>query len=98
VTAAKFRYEGEAADTIDRLHADASDSPWTKLCDAVDTIVDHPDSRDARAEELRGRGGKAVWKVNVFDGREHWALLWHYDAGRTVVIAWVGRWPPGAGA
>jgi hypothetical protein len=39
-----------------------------------------------------------VWKVDVFDGREHWAQLWHYDAGRTVVIAWVGRWPPGAGA
>lgn len=95
MTAAAFRYEREAAATIDRLHADASDSLWAKLCAAVDTIVDEPSTRAARAEELRGRGGKAVWKVDVFDDGDHWALLWHHDANDVVVLAWIGLWPPG---
>jgi hypothetical protein len=94
VTAAGFRYEREAAATVDRLHAEASDSLWAKLCEAVDTIVDRPTSREARAQELRGRDGKAVWKLDLFDADEHWAVLWHHDADGFVVIAWVGEWPP----
>jgi hypothetical protein len=95
VTGSRFRYSHDAARALDLLHADASDTLWERLCDAIDTIVDHPESREARAEELRGRGGKAVWKVDVFDGDEHWAMLWHHDTHDRVVIAWIGRWPPG---
>jgi hypothetical protein len=47
-----------------------------------------------RAEELRGRDGKAVWKVDVFDGSEDWAVLWHPNDSGLVVIAWIGLWPP----
>ena len=70
------------------------DRLWERLCDAIDLIVDRPDSREARAEELRGREGKAVWKVDVFDRTDDWAILWHRDPAGAVVIAWIGLWPP----
>jgi hypothetical protein len=95
VTEPEFRYEREAAATLDRLRAEASDRLWGKICDALDTIIDRPDSRDARAEELRGRDGKAVWKVDVFDRAGDYALLWHHDEHGVIVIAWIGLWPPG---
>ncbi len=88
-----FRYEAEVQHVLDKLEADAGDRLWNRICDAIDLIVDHPDSRQARGEELRGREGKAVWKVDVFDGTDDWAILWHHDSGR-VVIAWIGLWPP----
>lgn len=91
----RFRYGVDARHALDQLEADASDRLWTLLCDAIDLIVDYPGSREARGEELRGRGGKAVWKVDVFDGIDDWAILWHHDEAGLVVIAWVGLWPPG---
>jgi hypothetical protein len=90
----EFRYEVEAAKSLHRLEQEASDRLWGRLCDAIDLIIDHPDSREARGEELRGREGKAVWKVDVFDGTDDWAILWHRDSSGVVVIAWIGSWPP----
>lgn len=87
MTSRSLRYEKEAAATLGRLEAEASDGLRQLMCDAIDTIIDRPDSREARAGELRGRGGKAVWKVDVFDRGADWAILWHHDAEGLVVIA-----------
>jgi hypothetical protein len=94
VTDPEFRFEKEAAGALDRLQADASDRLWERICDAIDMIIDRPDSREARAEELRGRDDKAVWKVDAFDRDGDWAILWHLDNEGLVVIAWLGLWPP----
>lgn len=94
MSGADFRYEIEAERVLDELRERATDRLWERFCDAIDVIVDHPDSREARGEELRGREGKAVWKVDVFDGSDDWAILWHRDDEGGVVIAWIGLWPP----
>lgn len=94
MTAPSFRYTREARRALDGLEASASDRLWNRLCDAIDLILDHPGSREARAEELRGREDKVVWKVDVFDQHDDWAILWHEDDRGAVVIAWIGIWPP----
>ncbi|MHB8452594.1 MAG: hypothetical protein ACYDAQ_19380 [Mycobacteriales bacterium] len=89
-----FRHEHEAASALTKLEADASDQLWNHICDAIDLLIERPDSRAARAEELRGRGGKAVWKIDVFDRSDNWVILWHHDTQGGIVIAWIERWPP----
>lgn len=90
----QFYYELEAARVLNRLQQEASDRLWDRLCDAIDLIVDHSDSREARGEQLRARDDKAVWKVDIFDGMDDWAILRHHDQHGAVVIAWIGPWPP----
>lgn len=95
MTDPEFCYEEQASAALDRLEAQASDRLWDKVRDAIDTIIDQPESRGARAEEPRGRDAKAVWKVDVFDRDGDWAILWHHNDDGLVVIAWIGLWPPG---
>jgi hypothetical protein len=94
VTAPRFEYSEDARKALDRLESEAGDRLWNDVCDALELIVTHSDSREARAEQIRGRDDRVVWKVNVFAGSDAWAVLWHYDQAGLVVIAWIGRWPP----
>jgi hypothetical protein len=95
VAAPRFEYSDDAREALDRLENEVPDRLWNAICDAIELIVDHPDSREARAEELRGHDEKAVWKVDIFDGSDDWAILWHPNESGLVVIAWIGLWPPG---
>lgn len=91
----RFEYGKDARKALDRLEVEAPDRLWDALCEAIELIVTRPDSREARADELRDRAGGAVWKVDVFDRGDDWAVLWHRNDAGLVVIAWIGLWPPG---
>ncbi|HVT21643.1 MAG TPA: hypothetical protein VHD58_10875 [Mycobacteriales bacterium] len=94
MSAPRFEYSEDARKALDRLECEAGNRLWDDLCGAIELIVTHPDSREARGEQLRGRDDRAVWKVDVFDGSDDWAVLWHHNASNRVVIAWIGLWPP----
>lgn len=86
-------YAHQADETLDRLEADpAATALWNAVCDALDLIIDHPDSAPARREALRTTAGTTVWHVPVHAPREadDWAILWHRTDAGQILIAYIG--------
>lgn len=86
-------YSPQAAQTLDGLEADpGSVDLWNALCDALDLIIDHPDSAPARRTALKTTAGTTVWHVSVRVPREadDWAILWHQDDTGQILIAYIG--------
>lgn len=87
-------YSGQAADALDKVEADpGAVELWNALCDALDLIIDHPDSAPARRDALRTTAGTTVWRGTVRVPREtdDWAILWHHDETGRILIAFIGR-------
>jgi hypothetical protein len=64
---------------------------WNAICDAIDLICDHPDSGEARRDELNTTHSKTVWQVPIRCPIEddNWVLLWYPD-GPDAKIVYVG--------
>jgi hypothetical protein len=86
-------YSRQAYDALDRIESDPeSASLWNALCDALDVIIEQPNSAAARRDALRTSIGTTVWRVSVRAPREtdDWMVLWHRDDAGRVLIAYVG--------
>jgi plasmid stabilization system protein ParE len=86
-------YSRQASETLDKIEADPEASHlWNALCDALDLIIDHPDSAQARRAALRTAAGTTVWYVTVRAPREtdDWMVLWQHNEADQILIAYIG--------
>lgn len=86
-------YSRQASEALDKIEASPERVElWDALCDALDLIIDHPDSAQARREALRTATGMTVWRVTVRVPRDSddWAVLWHHDDVGRILIAYIG--------
>lgn len=86
-------YSRQANETLDKIEADPEATAlWNALCDALDLIIDHPDSAQARRAGLRTAAGTTVWHVTVRAPREtdDWSILWHHNDAGQILIAYIG--------
>ena len=47
------------------MEQSADDQTWDAICDVLELIDQHPDSAQARREEVTGSNGMKMWKVTV---------------------------------
>lgn len=86
-----IEYAPEAAAQLDALEQSADDQTWDAVCDVLELIDQHPDSAQARREEITGSNGKRMWKVPVRSPSvDSLAVLWtRGSAGDYVVFVGV---------
>ncbi|MGH3504798.1 MAG: hypothetical protein ACRDQA_28470 [Nocardioidaceae bacterium] len=86
-------YSRQAGEALDKIEADPEATAlWNALCDALDLIIDYPDSAQARRASLRTSTGTTVWHVTVRAPREadDWAVLWQRGPSGQILIAYIG--------
>ncbi len=88
-----IEYASEAAAQLDALEQSADDQTWDAICDALDLIDQHPQSAQARREEITGSNGKRMWKVPVrSQSVDDLAVLWSRGSPSDYVV-FVGVMP-----
>lgn len=60
-----IEYSPSAAGQLDKMEQSADDQTWDAICDVLELIDQHPDSAQARREEVTGSNGMKMWKVPV---------------------------------
>jgi hypothetical protein len=86
-------YSRQASEALDTIETDPrATALWNALCDALDLIIDHPDSAQARRAALRTAAGSTVWHVSIRTPQESddWAILWQRNDAGQILIAYVG--------
>lgn len=88
-----IEYAPEAAAQHDALEQSADDQTWDAICDVLDLIDQHPDSTQARREEITGSNGTKLWKVPVRSPSiDDLAVLWSRGTAGDYVV-FVGMMP-----
>jgi hypothetical protein len=88
-----IEYAPEAAAQLDALEHSADDQTWDAICDVLELIDQHPDSAQARREEITGSSGTKMWKVPVRSPSvDDLAVLWCRAAAGDYVV-FVGAMP-----
>ena len=88
-----IEYAPEAAAQLDGLEKSADDQTWDAICDVLELIDQHPDSSQARREEITGSNGTKMWKLPVRSPSvDDLAVLWSRGSAGDYVV-FVGVMP-----
>jgi hypothetical protein len=82
---------------LDAIEFDDSRRPlWEAIVDAINEILDHPESARSKEHLIITSTGGLVWRVplRVPSERNDHSVLWGYSKEGLPVIAYVGPWPP----
>lgn len=78
--------------TLDDLELGSDARLVDAVYDAIDLILDRPESAEARRGLVHSRGGRPVWIVPVSASLHEWSVMWWQD-GSVAVFAYAGPWP-----
>lgn len=88
----------EADAQLDALQLGPDAELWNAVCDALDLIVDRPDSAEARREAIVTAAGRTIWMVPVrHSSLDDVVVLWAVENDIEYVL-YVGPMPPRATA
>lgn len=88
-----IEYAPEAATQLDALEQSADNQTWDAICDVLELIDQHPDSAQAKRQEVTGSTGARMWKVPVQSPSvDDLAILWSRGSTGDYVV-FVGAMP-----
>jgi hypothetical protein len=90
-------YGEGVGEQLDKIMFDLSRRPlWQAVVDAINEILDHPESARSKEHLMVTSHGGEVWRVplRVSSERDDHSVLWSYNEEDLPTVLYVGPWPP----